>query len=76
MISTNRSPGPCFLFSFWLFGNGTCHSNAHRGNNITDVLEQTFSVDDEIFGERITVDLKPNGRNVPVTEENKQEYVE
>lgn len=45
-------------------------------NDITDVLEETFSVEDEIFGDRRVVDLKPNGRNVPVTNENKAEYVE
>ena len=45
-------------------------------NDITDVLEETFSVEDEIFGERRVVDLKPNGRNIPVTNENKVEYVE
>ena len=45
-------------------------------NDITDVLDQTFSVDDEQFGETRTVDLKPNGRNIQVTNENKKEYVE
>ena len=45
-------------------------------NDITDVLEQTFSVEDERFGEVYTVDLKPNGANIPVTEENKLEYIE
>ena len=45
-------------------------------NDITDVLDQTFSVDDEQFGETTTVDLKPNGRDIQVTNENKKEYVE
>ena len=39
------------------------------------MLEQTFSVEDERFGEIITVDLKPDGRDIAVTEENKTEYV-
>ncbi|KAF2228252.1 hypothetical protein BDZ85DRAFT_210764 [Elsinoe ampelina] len=44
-------------------------------NDITDVAFETFSVEVDRFGETETVDLKPNGRNIPVTEENKQEYV-
>jgi len=36
----------------------------------------TFSTEDERFGEVVTVDLKPDGRNIPVSEENKKEYVE
>ena len=30
----------------------------------------------EKFGETKTVDLKENGRNIPVTDENKMEYVQ
>jgi E3 ubiquitin-protein ligase HUWE1 len=44
-------------------------------NDITDVITETFSVDVEAFGEVQTVDLIENGRNVPVTEENKHDYV-
>ncbi|KAK9711986.1 NEDD4 E3 ubiquitin-protein ligase [Basidiobolus ranarum] len=45
-------------------------------NDITDVLDLTFSAEDNRFGEVLTVDLKPDGSNIPVTEENKKEYVE
>ena len=45
-------------------------------NDITDILDQTFSIDDEQFGELRTIDLKPGGRDIPVTNDNKQEYVE
>ncbi|KAI3404517.2 hulA [Candida oxycetoniae] len=45
-------------------------------NDITDILELTFSAEEEIFGERVEVDLKPNGKNIEVTEANKHEYVE
>lgn len=38
-------------------------------------LEMTFSTDDNIFGEVKTIDLKPNGQNIEVTDENKDEYV-
>lgn len=47
-----------------------------RDNDITGVLENTFSTEDEIFGETVTVDLKPNGRNIEVTNDNKKEYIE
>ncbi|GAA5802989.1 hypothetical protein HPULCUR_008464 [Helicostylum pulchrum] len=45
-------------------------------NDISDILELTFSVDDDRFGELVSVDLKPNGRDIEVTEENKVEYVD
>ncbi|GAN03456.1 ubiquitin-protein ligase [Mucor ambiguus] len=45
-------------------------------NDITDVLDLTFSVDDDRFGEMVTVDLKDGGRDIEVTEENKKEYVD
>lgn len=54
----------------------------HRGmtwmleNDITDVIEDTFSISEEHFGELVTIDLKENGRNIDVTEENKKEYVD
>ena len=48
----------------------------NRENDITDVLELTFSTDDERFGETVTIDLKPDGQNIPVTNENKKEYIE
>ncbi|GBM42389.1 E3 ubiquitin-protein ligase HUWE1 [Araneus ventricosus] len=37
--------------------------------------ELTFSVEVQEFGVTEIRDLKPNGRNIPVTEENKNEYV-
>ena len=44
-------------------------------NDITDITFETFSVDIDRFGVVETVDLVPDGRNIPVTEENKQEFV-
>ncbi|KFY67983.1 hypothetical protein V497_00118 [Pseudogymnoascus sp. VKM F-4516 (FW-969)] len=44
-------------------------------NDITDIISESFSVDNDKFGVVETVDLIPNGRNIPVTEENKHEYV-
>lgn len=45
-------------------------------NDITNILDLTFSAEDERFGEIVEVDLKPGGRDIEVTEENKHEYVE
>ncbi|KZT60478.1 HECT-domain-containing protein [Calocera cornea HHB12733] len=54
----------------------------HRGmtwmleNDITDVIDETFTTVEDRFGEMVTVELKPGGANFPVTEENKKEYVD
>lgn len=54
----------------------------HRGmtwmleNDITDVIDETFTTTEERFGEMVTIDLKPGGADVAVTEENKKEYVD
>ncbi|KAJ3375809.1 E3 ubiquitin-protein ligase pub1 [Allomyces arbusculus] len=45
-------------------------------NDITDILDLTMSTEDNRFGEVVTIDLVPGGRDIPVTEENKREYVE
>lgn len=44
-------------------------------NDITDIIVETFSVETDDYGEHKIIDLIPNGRDVAVTEENKQEYV-
>ncbi|KAL0961110.1 hypothetical protein HGRIS_006087 [Hohenbuehelia grisea] len=45
-------------------------------NDITDVLDETFSIMEERFGELVTIDLKPGGDSIPVTDDNKKEYVD
>ncbi|KZS99827.1 HECT-domain-containing protein [Laetiporus sulphureus 93-53] len=53
----------------------------HRGltwmleNDITDVIDETFTTTEERFGEMVTVELKADGAEIPVTEDNKKEYV-
>ena len=44
-------------------------------NDITDIIDETFTTTEERFGEMVTVELKPGGGDVPVTEDNKKEYV-
>ena len=52
-------------------------SNIGRSeNDITGVIEPTFSTEEESFGEVQTIDLKANGRNIEVTNDNKKEYIE
>jgi E3 ubiquitin-protein ligase NEDD4 len=51
-------------------------ANVCRNNDITDALELTFATDDERFGETVSIELKPGGEEIEVTNENKGEYVE
>lgn len=44
-------------------------------NDITDVIDTTFLVQHNAFGQLQEHELKENGRNIAVTEENKLEYV-
>uniref|UniRef100_A0A3P9J8A3 E3 ubiquitin-protein ligase n=1 Tax=Oryzias latipes TaxID=8090 RepID=A0A3P9J8A3_ORYLA len=47
-----------------------------KDNNIEECgLEMFFSVDKEILGEVTTHELKPDGGNIQVTENNKEEYI-
>ena len=48
----------------------------YRENDITDVIDETFTTTEDRFGELVTIDLKPGGKDIPVTEENKKDYVE
>nr|CAB3252474.1 E3 ubiquitin-protein ligase HECW2-like [Phallusia mammillata] len=47
-----------------------------KENDITDVLDLTFTADEEMFGKIEEKELKPNGKNIPVTEKNKKEYID
>ncbi|KAJ7175923.1 hypothetical protein C8R46DRAFT_1080052 [Mycena filopes] len=52
------------------------HGPRGRTTDITDVLDESFSMTEERFGEHVTIELKPGGEDIPVTEENKKEYVD
>ncbi|KAF9888103.1 hypothetical protein FE257_009239 [Aspergillus nanangensis] len=45
-------------------------------NDITDIITETFAVETDDFGEKQVIDLIENGHNIPVTQENKEEYVQ
>ena len=47
----------------------------HSENDITDVLDNTFSTEEDRFGEMIEIPLIPGGEQVEVTEANKKDYV-
>lgn len=44
-------------------------------NDITDIIDNTFTVEHESFGVLQMRELKPDGSNIVVTEDNKKEYV-
>lgn len=69
---------PSDQFTALLFYSVSNHNDflACRDNNIEECgLEMFFSVDKEILGEVTTHELKPDGGNIQVTEENKEEYI-
>ena len=71
---TETSPGCC---EFLPLLSSLCPAQQEsRENDITDVLDLTFSTEDNRFGETVTIDLKPGGQEIEVTNENKNEYVE
>ncbi|CDZ98238.1 E3 ubiquitin-protein ligase/Putative upstream regulatory element binding protein [Phaffia rhodozyma] len=45
-------------------------------NSIEDILELSFAVESDAFGVQQVHDLIPDGRNVPVTDENKMDYIQ
>jgi hypothetical protein len=47
-----------------------------RENNITDVLEETFSVTEDRTGEHVVIELRPVGATQDVTDADKEEYVD
>ena len=48
----------------------------HRENEIDECdLGITFNADFEVLGKLETVELKENGSNIVVTDENKEEYI-
>lgn len=76
---------PSILRFFILISSTVCKVSTHlfktvffpsRENDIEECgLEMFFSVDKEILGEIKSHDLKPNGSNILVTEENKEDYI-
>ncbi|XP_072364881.1 E3 ubiquitin-protein ligase HECW1-like isoform X2 [Scyliorhinus torazame] len=47
-----------------------------KDNDITDILDLTFTVNEEVFGQVTERELKTGGANTQVSEKNKKEYIE
>ena len=47
-----------------------------KDKNLKEDLETDFTVIDDKFGEKLVIPLKPNGENIMVDNDNKDEYVE
>ncbi|KAL7414734.1 hypothetical protein BDY24DRAFT_384401 [Mrakia frigida] len=45
-------------------------------NKLDGIIDATFSVEEEHFGQRVVVPLVPHGEDIAVTDDNKQEYAE
>lgn len=63
------------FFSAYPLNIGFKCDSSNRDNDITGVLDHTFCVEHNAYGEIIQHELKPNGKSVPVTQDNKKEYV-
>ncbi|CAJ0592449.1 unnamed protein product [Cylicocyclus nassatus] len=64
------------LFDMESVDNAYYNSLIYIKDNDPEDLELTFAVDDCVFGETHTTELIENGRDVRVTEANKEEYIE
>ena len=45
-------------------------------NNVEDLMDETFTADVDYFGHKDTIELKPGGKDIKLTEANKREYVD
>lgn len=48
----------------------------YEGNDVEDVYCLNFTITQDYFGEAKSIPLKADGENIPVTAQNKQEYVD
>lgn len=49
---------------------------AYDKDDLEDVFCLNFALSEDYYGELKTLPLKPNGENIPVTQDNKKEYVD
>ncbi|KAJ3218010.1 hypothetical protein HK099_005276 [Clydaea vesicula] len=55
--------------------DGLDYGGLSRENSIDGVLDMTFDVEEDKFGEIVSIELKEDGKNILVTDANKEEYV-
>jgi E3 ubiquitin-protein ligase NEDD4 len=48
----------------------------YSDNDITGIIDETFTTTEERFGEMVTIELKPGGTDIEVSEDNKADYVD
>lgn len=70
----NHLPGRKYPIRPWAI-HLTPLPHHRRDNDITGVLDHTFCVEHNAYGEIIQHELKPNGKSIPVTQDTKKEYV-
>mmetsp|Transcript_117662 Transcript_117662/g.175748 ORF Transcript_117662/g.175748 Transcript_117662/m.175748 type:complete len:304 (+) Transcript_117662:126-1037(+) len=54
---------------------GLMNLKNYTKGDVEEVFGLTFSVSQDSFGEKETIDLVPNGRNKPVTTQNRMKYI-
>ncbi|KAK0425501.1 hypothetical protein QR680_009238 [Steinernema hermaphroditum] len=47
----------------------------YEGNNVEDVFGLTFQISIDMLGDAVDVELKPGGKDIPVTNENRAEFI-
>ncbi|TKR93655.1 hypothetical protein L596_008068 [Steinernema carpocapsae] len=67
---------PITLFDMESVDNEYFNSLVYIKDNDPEDLNIQMCVDEDVFGETKTSDLKPDGRNIAVTEANKDEYID
>ncbi|UYV61041.1 SMURF1 [Cordylochernes scorpioides] len=65
----------CLLVPAWFIGWILSQQVCYREKDITNVLDTAFCVEHNAFGQLQVHELKPGGKDIQVTEENKKEYV-
>ena len=67
------SHGSCKLLFYHVF---FYTHNRCSENDITDAIDETFTITEERLGEVVAIELKPGGGDIAVTEDNKKDYVD
>ena len=64
-----------FIYIYIIYSFFFSISTAYEENDLEDVFSLNFAIVEDVFGETKTKELKPNGENISVTRENREEYV-